>query len=66
MVDTLWPNWGSMIEGEAKLIEKGVEFGHTYSQLHKALSWSAQIHGKKAKPHSSESNLQEKQAGASI
>lgn len=39
VVDTLSPNRGILIEGEAKLIEKGEEFRHVYSQFHRAFSW---------------------------
>ena len=39
VVDTFRPNRGILVEGDAKLIEKGAEFRHIYSQFHRAFSW---------------------------
>ncbi len=39
VVDTLGPNRGILIQGNAKLIEKGAEFRQAYSQFHRAFSW---------------------------
>jgi len=39
VVDAIRPNRGILIQGYAKLIEKGPEFRHAYSQFHRAFSW---------------------------
>jgi nitroimidazol reductase NimA-like FMN-containing flavoprotein (pyridoxamine 5'-phosphate oxidase superfamily) len=39
VVDVIRPNRGILIQGYAKLIEKGPEFRHAYSQFHRAFSW---------------------------
>jgi nitroimidazol reductase NimA-like FMN-containing flavoprotein (pyridoxamine 5'-phosphate oxidase superfamily) len=39
VVDTLRPNRGILIQGNAKLIKRGAEFRHTYSQFYSAFGW---------------------------
>ena len=39
VIDTLRPNRGILIQGNAKLIERGVEFRHAYSQFYRAFGW---------------------------
>lgn len=39
VVDTLSPNRGILIQGNAKLIESGAEFRHAYSLFYRAFSW---------------------------
>ncbi len=39
VVDTLRPNRGVLIQGNAKLIERGAGFTHTYSQFYRAFGW---------------------------
>ena len=39
VVDTLRPNRGILIQGNAKLMQKGAEFRRAYSQFYKAFGW---------------------------
>jgi nitroimidazol reductase NimA-like FMN-containing flavoprotein (pyridoxamine 5'-phosphate oxidase superfamily) len=39
VVDAIRPNRGIMIQGYAKLIEKGAEFRRAYSQFYRAFGW---------------------------
>jgi len=39
VVDTLRPNRGILVQGIAKLVERGEEFRHAYSQFYRAFSW---------------------------
>ena len=39
VVDTLRPNRGVLIQGNAKLIVRGAEFRRTYSQFYRAFGW---------------------------
>jgi nitroimidazol reductase NimA-like FMN-containing flavoprotein (pyridoxamine 5'-phosphate oxidase superfamily) len=39
VVDTLGPNRGILIQGDAKLIERGAEFREAYSQFYRAFGW---------------------------
>jgi len=39
VVDTLRPNRGILIQGDAKLIVRGAEFRRTYSQFYRAFGW---------------------------
>ena len=39
VVDTVGPNRGILIQGNAKLIEHGAGFRDAYSQFHRAFSW---------------------------
>jgi len=39
VVDTLRPNRGILVQGVAKLMERGAEFRGAYSQFYKAFGW---------------------------
>ena len=39
VIDTIGPNRGILIQGNAKLIERGTEFRNAYAQFYKAFSW---------------------------
>jgi PPOX class F420-dependent enzyme/OxyR family protein len=39
VVDTLRPNRGILIQGNARLIVRGAQFRRTYSQFYRAFSW---------------------------